>query len=279
MKNEHEDKLDKQITFVAKHYRKDALDVDQAWKKFAETKGIRRKRFLYNWKAVAAVVLVCVGISTLYFMNNEKEEWLVVTTEPGQVKNVFLPDSSLVVMAGNSVIRYDLIAFGKGSRDVEMEGKIFFQVKRKEDSPFSVATGTTVVRVLGTSFQLNEKDGETRLYVNTGKVAFSRKEGGDELILTEGMSAVHKADEEKPVIDKTDNANVLSWQTKELHFNNTPLTDVIRDLSDYFNVTIKNRAGDEDKRLTTSFNKRSLEETLLIINQTLDVHLIVEPGK
>lgn len=277
MKKEHEDKQEQRIRFVAKHYRKERLDADQAWKAFAEKKGIKKKVSLsYYWRAVAAVILVCVMISTWYFMSEEKEEWLTVTTGTGQIKNVFLPDSSMVSMAENSIIKYDLIAFKKGSRDVEMKGKIFFQVKKKKDSPFSVSTESTVVTVLGTSFQVHEMNDRTELFVSTGKVSFSTKEGGDNLLLTAGMSAVYEERNNKITKSSEDNTNTISWKTKELHFNDTPLEDVIRDLSDCYNVQVVNRLSQSDKHLTASFNDLTLEDAILIINQTLDVHLVVE---
>lgn len=277
MKNRQEDKLEQRIRFVAKHYREDAVDADKAWIRFSEAKGMKRRFFLSRyWQTCAAVILACVAISVWQFMQNEKEEWLVFTTESGQTKNVFLPDSSMVVMAGHSTIRYDLIAFKKGSRDVEMKGKAFFQVERDEDSPFSVSTESTVVTVLGTSFQLNEKSDRTELYVNTGKVAFTAKEGDEKMILTEGMSAFYKEDDGTIMKESDDHVNVFSWQTKELHFNNTSLENVIRDLSEYYNVKIVNRLDNGSKYLTASFNDLPLDETLLIINQTLDVHLVVQ---
>ncbi|MDD4515529.1 FecR domain-containing protein [Massilibacteroides sp.] len=277
MINKHEDKFEQRIRFVAKYYRKGAIDADKAWTKFAEREKVKQKYFLFRYRhAVAAVILLCLTMTTWYFMTNEKEEWLVLTTASGQVKNVFLPDSSMALMAENSTIKYDLIAFKKGSREVEMKGKIFFQVKRMESSPFSVSTVNTVVTVLGTSFQLDEKGDRTELYVNTGKVAFADKDGKEELILTAGMSAVYKKDEASMISEPKDNTNALSWKTKELHFNNTPLKDVIGDLSEYYHVKIINRLENGNKHLTASFNNLPLDEVLLIINQTLDVHLVVE---
>lgn len=280
MKNEQEDKLEQRIRFVAKHYREGALDEKRSWKAFAEAKGVKRSAVFTRYlRAAAAVFLVCLGTTILYIMENEKANWVLASTERGQTKKVFLPDSSLIVMAGGSVVKYDLNAFKKGNRVVEMEGKAFFQVTRDEDSPFSVSTTNTVVKVLGTAFQLEEKEGQTELYVSSGKVAFVAKEGNESegLVLTEGMSAIYKHDEAEMMKTEEDHTNVLSWQTKQLHFNNTPLEQVIRDLSDYYQVVIVNRLAHEDKRLTASFSNLSLDEVLLVVNQTLDVHLVAEP--
>lgn len=278
MKNEQEDKTEKRIRFVAKHYREDAIDENKAWQVFSEKKGVKQRRFTLSryWQAIAAAILVCFALSTWYYLENVKEEWLIVVSDSGQIKKVFLPDSSMIVMAENSSIKYNLIGFKKGNRDVELKGKAFFQVKRDEDSPFSVSTAKTVVKVLGTSFQLNEKTDRTALYVSTGKVAFASIEGDEEMILTEGMSAIYTDRDGVVIEDATDKSNVLAWQTKELHFNNASLEQIVRDLSEYYGVEIVNRLDNGNKHLTASFNDMSLDETLLIINQTLDVHLVVQ---
>jgi Fe2+-dicitrate sensor, membrane component len=280
MKNGHEDKLEQRIRFVTKYYRENAIDADKAWREFSAEKGIKQRRFAlpHYWQAIAAAILVCVAVSTWYIMDSTREEWLVVMTEQGQVKKLLLPDSSMVVIAGNSTVKYNLIAFKKGSREVEMKGKAFFQVKRDVGSPFSVSTTKTVVRVLGTSFQLDEKQNSTELYVSAGKVAFLAKDGDGEMILTKGMSAVYQEEDGVIIPNPDDRTNVFSWQTKKLHFNNTSLEDVIRDLTDYYQVEIVNRLDNGNKHLTASFNDLPLEETLLIINQTLDVHLVVQPA-
>lgn len=280
MKNEQENKLEQRIRFVAKHYREGALDEKRAWSAFSEAKGIKRKvLFARYWRAAAAVVLVCFAMSVLYVMENRKENWVLARTEQGQTKKVFLPDSSMIVMAASSVIKYDLNAFKKGNRVVEMEGKAFFQVTRDEGSPFSVSTANTVVKVLGTSFQLAERENKTELYVRSGKVAFEPKDGKetDRLVLTKGMSAVYDHAERDMITTDEDQTNVFSWQTKQLHFNDTPLEQVMHDLAEYYNVEIINRLDNGNKHLTASFNNLPLEETLLIINQTLDVHLMAEP--
>lgn len=276
MTDKHEDRFEQRLRHVAKHYREGAMDENKAWEQFAGRQELKRKVTLYRFRYVAAAaILVLLAITTRYYMTIEKENWLVVSTDSGQKKNVFLPDSSFVAMAENSTIRYDLNGFRKGRRDVEMKGKIFFQVKKKESSPFSVTTTRTVVTVLGTSFQLGERDNDTELYVASGKVAFAAKGAEEKTLLTAGMSARHKAGSDVPEIREESNENALSWRTKELRFVNTPLDLVIRDLSGYYGVTVMNRIKDENKSLTASFNDLPLEETLLIINQTLDVHLVV----
>ncbi len=131
MNNEQEHKLEQRIRFVAKHYEEGRLDTDKAWQKFAGKHQVRRTvSFRRYWMAAASVLLLLIGFGTYFMTDRNSPEWVAVTTEPGQIMEVYLPDSTLISMAGNSSIRYDKKAYGKERRVVEMKGKAFFQVTR-----------------------------------------------------------------------------------------------------------------------------------------------------
>lgn len=182
-------------------------------------------------------------------------------------------------MAGNSTLRYDLKKYGKERRVVEMTGKVFFQVKRNEARPFSVHTALTEVTVLGTSFQVNEQPGVTQVNVVTGKVRFAAGEALEPAILTAGMSASYSDEKKEINIGTEEKPNDLSWKTKQLRFNDTPLEKVIEDLGDYYHVKITNKTGSPDSRLTATFNDLPLDEVLMVINQTLDIRLVSQAEK
>ena len=277
MNNEQDDRFEKRLRFVARRYKEGSLDTDKAWERFASRQGIRRKvSFRRYWMAAASVMLLLVGFGTLYMTERNKPEWVSVVTAPGQLKDVYLPDSTLVAMAGGSTLRYDAKIYGKERRVVEMTGKAFFQVKRNEARPFSVHTALTEVTVLGTSFQVNEQPGSTEVNVVTGKVRFTAGKEPEPVILTAGMSASYSNEKKEIEILTEENPNNLSWKTKQLRFNDTPLDKVIEDLNDYYHVKITNKVDSPDSRLTATFNDLPLDEVLMVINQTLDIRLV--PG-
>ena len=191
MNNEQENKLEQRIRFVAKHYEEGRLDTDKAWQQFAAKHQVRHTvSFRRYWMAAASVLLLLIGFGTYYITDRNSPEWVAITTIPGQIKDVYLPDSTLISMAGNSSIRYDAKSYGKERRVVEMKGKAFFKVTRNETRPFSVYTERTEVTVLGTSFQINEQPDGTDVNVMTGKVSFGTTGNEtDKVILTAGMSA------------------------------------------------------------------------------------------
>lgn len=275
MNDEHDNLLEQRIRFVARHYREGGLDADRAWQKFASEHAIRRKvSFRRYWIGAAAAVLVLVGLGTLFMVERNAPDWVAITTAPGQMKDVYLPDSTLVALASDSWIRYDAKRYDKERRAVEMNGKAFFQVTRNEARPFSVKTDQTEVTVLGTSFQIDEKPTVTEVHVVTGKVCFTAREEKKDVILTAGMSAQYSMEDQEITVLTEEDENKLAWRTGLLRFRETPLDKVIEDLSDYYQVKITNQTKKEGARLTATFDNLPLEEVLQVVNQTLDVRLV-----
>ena len=243
MNNEQDDRFEKRLRFVVRHYKEGSLDEDKAWKRFAFRQGIcRQVAFRRYWMAAASVVLLLIGFGTFYVKERNNPEWVSVATVSGQLKDVYLPDSTLVSMAGNH-------------------------------------TAMTEVTVLGTSFQVSEQPDMTEVDVVTGKVRFAAGKEPEPVILTAGMSASYSNEKKEIDILKEENPNNLSWKTKQLRFNDTPLEKVIRDLNEYYQVEIINKVDSPDSRLTATFNDLPLDEVLMVINQTLDIRLVPRKDK
>ena len=139
--NERDDRFEKRLRFVVRHYKEGGLDEDKARKRFAFRQGIRRQvAFRRYWMAAASVVLLLIGFGTFYMKERNKPEWVSVVTVSGQLKDVYLPDSTLDSMAGNSTLRYDVKKYGKERRVVEMTGKALssFYEAKKDACPFSL---------------------------------------------------------------------------------------------------------------------------------------------
>lgn len=260
------------LDFVLRHYRKGRLDTRQAYRNFLSRYALREpsRRPWYAYAArVAAVVAVVLLIGGVYLRLHPVEKWVTLTAD-GYVKEVVLPDSSRIFLAPASCVRYEARSFGR-KREVEMRGKVFFEVRRDPESPFSVRNGIASVRVLGTKFQVAESGALTTVWVQSGKVAFSALGGTDSLILTKGMSAVLEAGSDKPDRIGRTPPNPVAWQTGYFVYDDTPLETVLKELSGYYGVKLAASSG--DTRLTGRFSTESLDEIIEIIESTLDIKI------
>jgi len=270
---------DDKLRFVLRRYKENSLDPEGAWSDFAGRHGIPKRTALRRYMgAVAAVLLLLIGLSGKYYLDRIASEWVTVTAMAGEYKEVLLPDSTSVSLAENSVIRYDKKKYGKGRRAVEMKGKAFFEVTSDEALPFSVQTEQTLTMVMGTSFQLEEKERATFLHVKTGKVRFTGGEDKQTTLLTAGMSARYSKEDGLQVEEQEIDINYLAWKYRQLRFRNTPLEQVIRQVSEAYQVKIINNTPvSDDLRLTSYFDNQTLDELLSVINETLDIQLEVYP--
>lgn len=268
--------LEERVAFVARYYRENSLDMEKAWHTFASERHIRRVfRFPVWARGIAAAMLLLIALGCYLIYRNSQPDWVLITSASGKVTEVYLPDSSHITLASGSELRYDAKTFGEMERYVEMKGKAFYRVKRRVDCPFTVSAQSTRVTVLGTSFLVREDTSLVEVQVKSGRVRFEA--GSHQELLSAGMSARYSDEEQQIRVEKKESENLLSWQNQELVFRNTPLPQVIHDLEMCYDVRIANRKSASDTlRLTATFRDMSLEEVLMVINQTLDTALSEE---
>jgi ferric-dicitrate binding protein FerR (iron transport regulator) len=277
MHNQQQNRPDGPIRFVAKHYREGRFRADKAWAKFAAANDLRPAIPLrrYLWVAAAAVLLLIVG-GTFFYRKQTAPDWITVSTAAGQRKDVLLPDSTRIAMAENSWIRYSKTAYGKTRREVEMNGKAFFDITPDKAHPFTVHADATETVALGTSFQIACRDTAVKLSVTSGKVGFRAGNKTEHIILTAGMSAHYTMETQAIQVLKEDNPNYLSWKTGVLRFHNLPLEEVVKELSRHYQTPVRSKSTIRGEKLTATFDNLPLDEVLLIIYHTLDVRLVAD---
>ena len=69
-------------------------------------------------------------------------------------------------------------------------------------------------------------------------------------------------------------SNKMTWATHKFHFNNAPLSEVLSDLSDYYEVSL--HCNDMNHSLTADLNADSLDTIISIINETFDIDIQIQ---
>ena len=268
---------DRMIDFVAKSYEENRFDPKKALAR-SQNGSLRRslslsKRTVMLKRIAGVAAAAAVGIF-LYL------SWLTSWTGYAayDIAQTFtLPDSSSVTLAPGSTLR---LQKHKGKRLVQMTGKVYFNVRHDDRAPFRVNAGSGFVKVLGTRFQVDSRD-PISVSVVSGKVLFSAIRSGEEaLILTKGPSAVLDPAASKPVEITPKHPNPAAWATGEFIYDNTPLPEVLSELSEYYDVTLvafdAGHSSGESRRLSGEFSTSSLQEILNLINSALGTDIQIE---
>ena len=268
---------DRMIDFVAKSYEENRFDPKKALAR-SQNDSLRRSLSLSKrtvmLKRIAGVAAAAAGGIFLYL------SWLTSWTDYAayDIAQTFtLPDSSSVTLAPGSTLR---LQKHKDKRLVQMTGKVYFNVRHDDRAPFRVDAGSGFVKVLGTRFQVDSRD-PISVSVVSGKVLFSAIRSGEEaLILTKGQSAVLDPAASKPVEITPKHPNPAAWATGEFIYDNTPLPEVLSELSEYYDVTLvafdAGHSSGESRRLSGELSTSSLQEILNLINSALGTDIQIE---
>lgn len=268
---------DRMIDFVAKSYEENRFDPKKALAR-SQNGSLRRSLSLSKrtvmFKRIAGVAAAAAVGIFLYL------SWLTSWTGYAayDIAQTFtLPDSSSVTLAPGSTLR---LQKHKDKRLVQMTGKVYFNVRHDDRAPFRVDAGSGFVKVLGTRFQVDSRD-PISVSVVSGKVLFSAIRSGEEaLILTKGQSAVLDPAASKPVEITPKHPNPAAWATGEFIYDNTPLPEVLSELSEYYDVTLvafdAGHSSGESRRLSGEFSTSSLQEILNLINSALGTDIQIE---
>jgi transmembrane sensor len=222
--------------------------------------------------AASILILIGVGLAAFYLTNIFNKEYLVYTSGD-TIKKIILTDSSFIWLNENSQLKVPG-NFSGNHRDVALDGEAYFEIKRNEDSPFKIHAGNTVVKVLGTSFNIRveKSSGDVSVIVKSGKVAFYRmRSPWNSKTLTAGSMGRYVVQNNDLASLANTDRNFLSWKTGILTFKDTPLSEVCGTLSAYYKTDIKTEVNDSGLTLTGSFQNERLEEVLNTLELTLNI--------
>ena len=260
--------------FVLKYFQPGKLDTRKALQKvkarvgiadeevsYAATVSLRMRRI--RWIAVAASILVLFTIGAYTLLQPKT----VTLSAESEVVAYHLPDGTKVSLMPHSSLSYQ----EDDCRKVEMKGCIYYQVKHDEQHPFDVVGEHGHVRVLGTQFMVDERTDAPEVMVTSGKVLFTARSSAEGVFLTKGKRARLQNGAAQPELLADYDINDVAWATHRLHFNNTPLSEVLKDLSELSGV--RYTASDENKRLTGDFDADSIPQVIQVIEETLGVQI------
>ncbi|WP_162633238.1 FecR family protein [Echinicola strongylocentroti] len=230
----------------------------------------------YNWgkglRIAASVMLVSLLSVLLYKQLNYSAPILPpeITTytkhaKVGEKLRLRLPDKTFVILNANSTISYTS-GFGRGTREVELEGEAFFEITPDKARPFMVRAGDVVVTALGTAFNTENREGNVSVALTEGKVSVENEVEGNEdsvILLPGQMASVDNSVRGELAVAAFDLEDVTAWKEGRIHFKSKPLGEVLDDLQEWYGVDITSERGvNAARKVSGTFNNENLENVL-----------------
>jgi len=215
--------------------------------------GPRRER---KWLVALTVFTVLIAGGWMIWLMGLSEKMVEIRTAYGEIREVQLPDSSVVYMNANSVLRMPEQWTAKGARNVWLEGEAYFEISKqpeREHNQFIVHTDQLDVVVLGTKFNVNISTNKTTVSLKEGKVQLTAKEdmpeGQQVITLNPGDEA--QIARKAPFVKACTNVDLIAdWRNNRYHFEGTSLAEITE--------LIRNKYGYEVVISDTSLNNRSI---------------------
>lgn len=159
----------------------------------------------------------------------------MLSTPRGGQYHLVLADGTKVYVNASSSISYPA-SFTGNFREVEITGEVYFEVAHDAEKPFRVKTGTQIVEVLGTHFNINayQKTGTIRTTLLEGSVAV-RSAGGAK-ILKPGQQAVFSG--YAIGVSEVDIAEVTAWKDGFFDFTDADIRVVMQEFSRWYDLDI-----------------------------------------
>ncbi|WP_207425740.1 FecR family protein [Pedobacter sp. SYSU D00535] len=273
-------------TFTDEATAKDMLrdlraQLNQDKEQFVPIKPIKPFPFKYIYRIAASVALICTLSVTWYFSSQRKSpEKTTLTARSKPNTFLTLPDGSTVILKPGSKIRY-LTSFTAKSREVELVGEGYFDIKRDVSRPFVIHTGNIRTRVLGTAFNINAEPGRKDIIVTVtrGKVQVEDKSKVLAVLLA-GKQVTYNKNTSGVLKEAVDAEKKTLWAKQDMQFEEVRFGDIASYLAGRYGKNIRfARAELAECPITASFSgEESLQEVLDILCMTRGASYVEKEG-
>ena len=249
----------------------------------------KKKRFIHRltdiYSRVAAVLLLPLIIAGGLLFSHWNQPTIpvvdrkvssVIHAPLGSRVSFNLPDGTTGWLNSGSSLTYSLPF--SNNRKIELEGEAWFGVMKDEANPFEINVGNSMVKVLGTSFNVSAYRGENYVEVvlQQGKVEFYRDNLAEKVTLSPSQKLVLR--DGKVNLSVTDPLKYKAWTDGKLVFRGDDMAEVARRIERWYNVTVLLADKDLEKfSFRATFEDDSLDEVLRLLSLTSPIGYKITP--
>jgi ferric-dicitrate binding protein FerR (iron transport regulator) len=198
--------------------------------------------------AVAATILLAAFIGVFFYQNLTKPELIAASQASSTM--ITLSDGSEVTLRPYS--KFFELKRSEENQKYKLEGEAYFNVSENQGRIFSVQTGRSEVRVLGTRFVLSDWGNISTVYLQEGRIEYASLITNKAIELKPGQSSTLDLSNTMIVEDQANEIVYTDWLNGELVFENEPVRNIFQELEQHFNIIIEVQNVDLDEQLSGS---------------------------
>ncbi|WP_019538959.1 FecR family protein [Proteiniphilum acetatigenes] len=197
----------------------------------------------YAGVAAVAILLMVVGVR-FFYKGHDQIVWVEVRTgAKSEPQTIRLSDGSIVRLNASSLFRYPE-KFGRGEREVYLDGEAYFSITKDDRHDFIVHTDKQRINVLGTEFNVfgYSSDPYTITTLVNGKVKLGTydNEGNlkNEVMMYPNQQIYFDKQSYQTTLSEVNTLDATSWMKGIYSFRDAPLEEIARRLEKIYGVTI-----------------------------------------
>lgn len=212
-------------------------EFEQLWADLAQLQQLnkplplaKRKRPLWRPALAVAAAVLCAVLATHIGAPRELYHTQVAAHAKG-MRTLNLPDGSTLYVNANTRIRVD---FSAHQRVVHLDkGQLYIEVAADKERPLYVQAGESIIRVVGTGFDVRRGQQQLVVSVAHGQVAFEPDSKRPTTLLGARQRAAYSYAKGTLQQQTLSAEEVADWRSGHLSFRNRELASLIDELSLY----------------------------------------------
>lgn len=227
-----------------------------------------------SWRVAASIAIFMLVSGIAYFQFFYHSE-IVLATAFGEQLETQLPDGSTVTLNANSSLKYH----SSEPRKVWLTGEAFFEIKKipETNAGFQVLTQDLTVDVLGTSFNVNTRNEQTKVFLEEGKVKLKVDAAASDVIDMNPGDLVAYSKKQNKLSETRKNASALenaSWKEGTLIFNDTPLEKALYTIEDIYGIQFVLQSEElKDEIISGGVPIKDLDVTLQTLHEVYGIRI------
>jgi len=192
------------------------------------------------WPRVLAIAATVFLLLTAGLILLRSPAGVTYATGNAERLDVSLPDGSTVTLNANTTLELPAGGWATTERSVSLDGEAFFDVAKDKARPFLVVTDDAEIRVLGTRFNVRDRRGSTRIFLEEGRVNVGWPGTRlPETSMSPNEIVTLKSRGNSPVLEVASvPGRHLAWKSGHLEFNRLPLAEALNEVADIYGIKI-----------------------------------------